>query len=319
MTHVPLPPALVADLQQVEQLVVERTQSRAAVISVAGSRLLRPEGTRLRAALVLMAARTGVYSLAQTLHAAAAVELIHAATETHDDLIDQAERRRGRPSTGEWTNGVALMVGDYLFALAAGEMALTPDARVIGFYAHAVQRITESALAPTVPLTPLDAALAQHLERIGGGAALVSAACKAGGACANVASAQIESLGSFGHALGLAMRLGDEIRDFAEPREGGVLPVSLRAGAVTLPLLFASQGGDHARLAAVLDSGEPVEQQWAAAEVLSRGVAPARVQALEQLASARAALAELPASPGREELADVVEAVAADLTRPSAS
>lgn len=311
MTEFPLPPALVADMQQVEQIVVERTQSRAAVISVAGSRLLRPEGTRLRAALVLMAARTGVYKLAQALHAAAAVELIHAATQTHADLVDQAERRRGRPQRGEWSNGISLMVGDYLFALAAGEMALAPDARVIGYYAQAVQRITESTLAAAPLLLPLEAAQTQHLERLGGPASLVAAACRAGGACAGASPAQIEALGAFGHALGIAMQLGDEIRDFVAHDDLGAPATSLRAGVLSLPLIWAGQGADPGRLAAALDSGDLDEQAWAVAEVAAHGLVPARVEAARQAGMAHAALSELPASAGREDLARAADYAAA--------
>jgi geranylgeranyl pyrophosphate synthase len=310
ITAFPVPAPVATDLQQVEQLLVERTQSRAAVISVAGSRLLRPEGVRLRAALVLMAARTGVYSLPQVLHAAAAVELIHAATQTHDDLIDHAERRRGRPATGEWSDGVALMVGDYLFALAAGEMALAPDARVIGLYAHAVQRITESALLPMPSLASLDTAMTQHMERLGGAADLVAAACRAGGACVNVLPEQIEALGTFGYGLGLGLRLGDEIRDLVEHTTAETPARSIRAGLVSLPLLFAAQAGDAERLVRALDSGDPTEQRWATGEAVRHGLPPAREQALEQFAAARLALETLPPSVGRAELGAVVLACA---------
>ncbi|NTU83221.1 MAG: polyprenyl synthetase family protein, partial [Chloroflexales bacterium] len=216
MTQFPLPPGLADDLQHVEQILQERTHSRAAVISVAGARLLSSGAARVRAALVLMAAQTGTYQRDQAAHAAAAIELIHAATQTHDDLIDEAERRRGAPRVGEWGHGVALMVGDYLFALAAGEMSLSPDPRVIGFYSQAVTRITEETLAPPVAPRPLEEARARYLERLAGtAAALYSAACKAGGACGAAPTEQIEALGRFGHNLGLALRLGDEAHDFA--------------------------------------------------------------------------------------------------------
>jgi len=311
MKQLPLPPALGTDLQQVEQIVSERTHSRAAVISVAGSRLLRPQGVRLRAALVLMAARTGAYSVERVVHAAAAVELLHAATQTHEDLVDEAERRRGRPSVGEWSSGISLMVGDYLFALAAGEMALAPDARVIGYYAQAVQRITESTLVPAPPLLPLDLALSSHLERIGGtAAALVAAACQAGGACAGALPAQIETLGQLGYALGLALRLGDELHDFAADDGSAPPATSLRAGAVTTPLIFAAHFGDGTRLATAIDSGDPGEQAWATAEVAAHGIAPTRAELGRLVGQARATLSELPSGAGRNELALVADWVA---------
>lgn len=313
MTQFPLPPALAAELQHVEQIVLERTHSRAAVISVAGARLLAG-GPRTHAALVLMAAQTGVYQRERVAHAAAAVELIHAATQTHDDLVDEAERRRGAARSGEWGHGVALMVGDYLFALASGEMALSPDPRVIGYFAGAVMRITEETLAPPPPLAPLEEARARHLERLAGtAAALYAAACKAGGACGGAPAEQIEALGRFGHDLGLALRLGDEARDFVAPAGGEAPGASLRAGAVTMPLIFAAASGDGAALAAALDGGDPAAQAWATAEVRRHGLAPTRAEVARLSAQARVALAGVPPGDAREALARVADFAVARL------
>jgi geranylgeranyl pyrophosphate synthase len=299
MTQFPLPPALADDMRQVEQIILGRTHSRAAVISVAGARLQDPGGERLRAALVLMAAMTGSYEAERALHAAAAVELIHAATQTHGDLVDEGERRRGAPRVGEWNQGISLMVGDYLFALAAGEMALTPDARVIGYYSQAVMQITESALALPPPLRPLEAARGRHLDRLAGAAGLVAAACKAGGACGGVTAEQIEVLGRFGHDLGLALVLAEEMRSF-DPDTLGPAP-----GAVTLPLIYAAHAGDGERLAASLDGDDPEERAWAADEVARHGLAPTRVEVARLVEQACAALAALPAGTGSDALGSV--------------
>lgn len=299
MTQFPLPPALADDMRHVEQIILQRTHSRIAVISIAGARLMSAQGDRARAALVLLSARTGDYRAERVLHAAAAVELIYAATQTHGDLVDEAERRRGEARRGDWGQGVSLMVGNYLFALASGEMALAPDPRVIDFYSQAVMQISESALAAPPPLAPLDLARAAHLERLAGAASLVAAACRAGGACADAPPEQIEVLARFGHELGLALAVADEVRAFA----GGAPPDSLRAGAVSLPLILAAHAGDAERLAAALDGGDPAEHAWAAAEVGRHGLAPARAEVSRLAARARVALAALPAGDDREALA----------------
>ncbi|NTW97173.1 MAG: polyprenyl synthetase family protein, partial [Oscillochloris sp.] len=196
MIQLPLPPALLADLQEVDKIVRERTRARAAVIRVADPYVLRPGEDRLRAALVLLSAQAGEYRLERVLHAAAAVELIHAATRTHNDLVDEAERRRGIARQGDWNHGVSLMVGDYLFALAAGEMSLSPDPRVISYYSQAVMRICESELAPVPALRPLERAREQYLAHTGGAAAaLYAASCRAGAACGGLPVDQVEALG----------------------------------------------------------------------------------------------------------------------------
>lgn len=312
MTQFPLPPELLPDLQLVEQRLAERTRSRAAVISVAGSHLLAEGAVRARAALVLMAAQTGTYQRERVFHAASAVELIYAATQTHDDLIDEAERRRGTSRSGEWGHGVALMVGDYLFALASGEMALSPDPRVIDFFSQAVMRITEETIGRPVTLGSLGEARERHLGRLAGmAAALYVAACKAGGACGGVPAEQIETLGRYGHALGMALAIGDEARDFGDPEGRELRGASLRAGLVTLPLIYAAAYGDGQGLAAALDSGDPAAQSWAAAEVRRHGLAPARAELARLAAEAHAALAALPASPGRDSLERVASYAAA--------
>ncbi len=308
MRHIEFSPNLSADLQQVEQIIHERTHARAAVISIAGSHLSPPDVPRLRAALVLLAAQTASYHLEQVIHAAAAVELIHAATQTHNDLVDEAERRRGRPRAGPWNHGVALMVGDYLFALAAGEMALSPDPRVIIFFTEAVKQITEGILMPAAPLQPLEEGRARHLERIGHtDAALIVAACKAGAAAAGADPEHIETLGHFGHELGLALRLGDEVRDFTEHNGSAAPGASLRAGVVTLPLIFAAALGNGPRLAAALDSTDTAEQSWAVDTVRRYGLTPARAEVLRCAESARGMLARVPPGPGREALARIAD------------
>jgi Geranylgeranyl pyrophosphate synthase len=115
---------ILADLGAIEQRLLECTHSRVAVISAAGAHTVRSGGKRLRAALAILAARLGQYQLERVIHPAAAAELIHAASLVHDDLVDRANRRRGQITVhARWDNDVALMVGDYFFALAAAEMA----------------------------------------------------------------------------------------------------------------------------------------------------------------------------------------------------
>ncbi len=301
MAHIPIPPALVVELQHVEQIIIERTHTRAAVISVAGARVMQGASGRARATFVLLAAQTGNYRRERVVHAAAAAELIYAATRTHDDLVDEAARRQGLDRQGEWSHGVALMVGDYLFALAAGEMALSPDPRVINFYSQAVMRISESMLSPAAALEPLEAARVHHLKRMAGAyGELFGAACRAGAVCAGSPPEQVEALGRFGDDLGLALRLADEVADFsgAEPPA-----LTLRAGVNSLPLIFAAAAGDGPRLATALDSSDPDEQIWAISEVRRYGLEPTRAEIARLVAQARVALAGVPPGDAREDLA----------------
>jgi geranylgeranyl pyrophosphate synthase len=306
-----LPPYMHADLEQVERIVQERTRTRAAVISIAGAYLPQPGDPQLRASLVLLAADLGSYRSDRVLHAAAAVELIYAATRTHNGLIDEAARRRGEARNEPWNHGVALMVGDYLFALAAGEMALSPDPRVISYYSHAVLAVSEAELMPVTALRPLERAREQYALRVGGSSsALVAAACRAGAACGGLNETQIEALGAYGHALGMMLQIAAEIRDFAPGNSTTPPASSLRRGKVSLPLIYAAQSGDGARLAAALDSDDRGELHWATDEVRRHGLAPARAELAAQVALAHAALADLPPGEARTRLEGVATTLA---------
>ncbi|RRR73476.1 MAG: hypothetical protein EI684_08685 [Candidatus Viridilinea halotolerans] len=298
-----LPAWLLADVDHVAQLLHERMHARAAVIRVACPDLFA-EGHRLNyAALVLLAAQTGQYQRDRVQHAAAAAELIAAATQTHDGLVDRVERRRSQRRDEAWAHPVELMVGDYLFALAAGEMALSPDARVISLYAQAVTRITESTLMAAVALQPLEQAQRLHLAWLGDRhGALYGAACRAGGVCAGVTPAQVEALGVFGEHLGVAWHVRKEVDTFAA-QDSETLPLEM----LSLPVIFAAHYGDGERVAAALEAAHLREQQaWLRREVEQYGLAPARNELQRVLSQAQQALEGLPAGPGREALAWLV-------------
>jgi heptaprenyl diphosphate synthase len=298
MNQFQLPQPQAADMQQIERIMLERLNSQPAAASVAGSRLAVGRG-RLRAALVLLGAGLLGNSSSNVAHAAAAVELIYAATSTHHDLVDGAERRRDAPPSAEpWPHGVTLMVGDYLFALAAGEMALAPDPRVIGYYSQAVADIAEAGLAPVRSLAPLALAREQHQATYGGKvAALFAAAGRAGMACGGGSPTQIEALGRYGAALGLAGQMAAEALDI-EARGAN----TLRQGLISLPLIYAATREDPDRLLAALDSKSAGELAWALAAAQRHGLGPARSEAAGRVAVARAQLLAFPPSDARAAL-----------------
>jgi heptaprenyl diphosphate synthase len=277
MTQLPVPSALLADLEQVDQIIVERVRPRLSVIQAAGRHILTSGGKRVRAALALLSAQLGHYDLGRVLHSAAAVELIHAASLVHDDLVDEAERRRGTVTVHtRWDGDVALMVGDYLFALAAAEMALAPDPRIIEFFSRGVMTICEGELSPVVNVTPLDVAMEQYLFKTGAKtAALFEAACKAGMVCGGGTPDQIDALGRFGYELGLAFQIVDDVLDFTADAAALGKPAGndLREGTITLPLIYAVAAGGDPGLAEVLDLDPPDEErvQWAIDEVRRLG------------------------------------------------
>src|SRR5262245_58425862 len=302
MSQIPVPMGLLADLDQVEQVIVERAQSRSVVIRIAGQHILTSGGKRVRAALALLAAQLGRYSLDSVVHAAAAVELIHAASLVHDDLVDEAEQRRGVTAVhSRWDGNVALMVGDYLFALAAAEMALAPDPRIIDYFARGVMTICEGELSPVMNVTPRDVAIEQYMYKIGcKTAALFEAACKAGMVCGGGSQEQVDALGRFGYDLGLAFQIVDDVLDFTgDPALlGKPAGNDLREGTITLPLIYAVEAGGGAALARVLDLQPAHEARiaWAIGEVRRLGAARALADARRYAERALAHLDPFPDS-----------------------
>ena len=258
------------DLQAIDDVILARIKSRSAIIKVAGHYVLSSGGKRIRAALALMSCRLGPdYALERVIHAAAAIELIHAASLVHDDLIDDADQRRGRTTVHtKWNGNVALMVGDYLFAIASGEMALAPDPRVIRVFAEGVQRICEAELSPVMDVEPTDEALEQYYAKIGGKtAALFEAATRAGMICGGGSEEDIEVLGQFGYEVGLAFQIVDDVLDFSGDAATLGKPAGhdVQEGTITMPLILAVQAGGSAVLHEVAHTERPSDSLVAAA------------------------------------------------------
>jgi heptaprenyl diphosphate synthase len=314
MTQLPLPPQLIPDMEAVDALVLERVQSRAPLIATASDHILSSGGKRIRAALTLLCCGLGNYRLEHVIHAAAAVEMIHAASLVHDDLIDGAARRRGRPTVHtRWNDDVALMVGDYLFALAAVEMSLSPDPRIIAYYSRAVMTICEGELSPVLVVEPLHEALEQYRYKIAcKTAALFEAGCKAGAAAGGLSSEQIERLGRLGHGLGMAFQIVDDVLDYTgdEATLGKPAGRDLRQGTITLPLIYAAAAAGGAGLAAVADADSLSDAQ--VAEVLREvrhlgGIERSLAEARRYAALAHDELAHFPPSPTRDALNALID------------
>lgn len=284
-----IPSELHHDLLRVEQILQERMRARYSVIAMVNPHVVTDATDRLRALVVLAVARLGNYTDAQVVHASAAVELIEAATRAHDTLIDEHAQRTGRGANGSWDHGVVLMIGDYLFALAAREMARSPDPRIISLYSQAVMQVCEGQLITITSLTPPETALAtywQRTEALSG--ALLAAAAQAGILCGDLPDTLLEPAARFGMHLGLARRLASEIRDLKA--EGALL----QAGNIPLALLFAVTEPPHPEVQAVFDHPTPATITAVLPLIRQHGLPKARAALIEQQHAARQALQQLP-------------------------
>ena len=306
---------LLPELQVIDDEIQRKLQSRSVLLKVAGRYLLSGGGKRIRATLALLSARLGAdYSLAGVLHVATAVELIHAASLVHDDLVDHAAQRRGSPTVHtKWNGNVALLVGDYLFALAAAEMALTPDPRIIRIFADGVQRICEAELSPVTDIQPTEVALDQYYDKIGGKtAALFEAAASAGSISGGANDHAVTAAGKFGYEVGLAFQIVDDVLDFTgDPLTlGKPAGQDLCEGTITLPVILAAQAGGSAVLHEAVHTERPGDALVTAAVAEVRrvgGTDLALCEAQRLVASAITRLDHFEENPARSALVALAE------------
>ena len=296
-----------ATLDAVEQRLTEQVTSSQAFVDRAARYLIDAGGKRFRPLLVALTGHIGDASRPELIDAAAIVELVHLATLYHDDVIDEAEARRGTPSANaRWTNTVAILTGDFLFARAS-ELSAKLGVEVTRIMADTLARLCEGqiaevqgsvgALPDDVPALP--ATREHYLDVIARKtASLIETSCRYGAMLSGVDEAGVAAAAAFGFEVGMAFQLSDDLIDLiADPEVSGKIPgTDLREGVRTLPVLYALEdeaaaGGDE--LATLLD-GELSDADVARAlEILhaSTGLARARAEAGERVNAACAHLA----------------------------
>ena len=219
--------------------------------------LIDAGGKRFRATLVLLAAQFGNPRDERVVPAAVAIELTHVATLYHDDVMDEADVRRGSPSANSrWDNSVAILTGDYLFACASKMLAdLGPDA--VRIQAETFCRVVAGQIAETIGPRPGQDPLEHYMSVVTEKtASLIATAGHFGALFAGAPAAVTARIAPACAALGVAFQLSDDILDVSsETGQSGKTPgTDLREGVKTLPVLHAlrSAGPDDARLVDLL-------------------------------------------------------------------
>jgi len=295
-----------AELEQVEQLLRDTVEESDPLLNEAAAHLLAAGGKRLRAILVLLSARFGDASNPDLVPAAAVVELTHVATLYHDDVMDEAELRRGRPSANRrWGNTIAILTGDYVFARAS-EILADLGTEAVRLQAQTFGRLVRGQIMETAGPRPGVDPMKHYLDVIADKtASLIASSARFGAMFGKADPEVIETLTRAGDALGMAFQLSDDLLDVAsETVQSGKTPgTDLREGVLTLPMLYALQGTEpeHARLRSLL--GRPLDDDETAEALALLRAHPAMKAAEDDLHSwadrARAELLTLPDCPAR--------------------
>jgi heptaprenyl diphosphate synthase len=296
-------------LDDVEEMLLKVVRSDTAFVSETAAYLLDAGGKRFRPMLVLLAGRFGDPGDSRLVRTAVAVELTHVATLYHDDVIDEAEHRRGIESVNHrWDNTVAILAGDYLFAKAS-ELAAELGSEVSRLLARTIATLCDGQIREVQGAGRLDGAVEAYMETIRRKtAALIATSCRMGALMSDADAETADRLDAFGEALGVAFQLSDDIMDvIATEADLGKDPgVDLKEGVYTLPVLYALERSERGpELRALLEPGPPEGRRLADSLELVRSDAalgPAREAVTEHVRRAMRAIEPLPEGPPREAL-----------------
>jgi heptaprenyl diphosphate synthase len=243
-------PAMARDLDRVEDALRGSVQTPDPYLTELASHLIVAGGKRLRPVVAMAAARTGVASVSDdVVQGAVSVELVHLGSLYHDDVIDEAETRRGVDTVNaNWGNLQAILAGDLLLARAS-EIAASLGTEVAGLLAATISRLCMGQISEIRRTYSPARTEAEYLESIDGKtAALFATSARIGGIVAGLDRERIDALTTYGHAFGMVFQIVDDLLDLIATEEQLGKPVGhdLVEGVYTLPVIRTLAAGGSA-------------------------------------------------------------------------
>src|SRR5947208_5461203 len=231
------------DLTQVEKKLSAESVASVDTVTAIGQYLQSAGGKRLRPALLLLSARLVGHASPAAIQLGAVVEMIHAATLVHDDVIDAAETRRGRPSSNvKWGNHTCVLAGDWLYMQAFQVALRERNFQILDLLIGLTQMMVEGELLQLERIGQINVSEADCMELVDRKTACLFSVCsKLGAIAAHADPGAQEKLGEYAWNLGMAFQLIDDVLDFTAREKTLGKPVGgdLREGKVTLPLVYA--------------------------------------------------------------------------------
>ncbi|MBM7094654.1 MULTISPECIES: heptaprenyl diphosphate synthase component II [Alteribacter] len=232
-----------SDISMIEKELEQNIGAKHPVLKKASTHLLKAGGKRIRPVFVLLAGQFGNYSVKEIKNVAVPLELIHMASLVHDDVIDNAELRRGEKTIkSKWDNRVAMYTGDFMFARAVELAAESKQPEVHDIISDAMVEMCIGEVEQIQDQYNWDQNLRTYLRRIKRKTALlIAVSCELGAVAGDTDSETRRKLSLFGHYVGMAFQITDDILDFVgtEKELGKPAGSDLKQGNVTLPALCA--------------------------------------------------------------------------------
>jgi octaprenyl-diphosphate synthase len=301
-----------ADLAKINGALEDHLDSGVPLIADIARYSVLGRGKRLRPLLFVLSARACGRRGEDLFSASVVFEIMHAASLLHDDVLDNAEFRRKKPSAARvWGNQAAVLGGDFLYAKSSGLAVETGNLLFLRTITDAAVRMAEGQVLELNHTDNWSLTREEYMEIITAKTAvLISAACACGAVMAGAGDREVEGLGRFGLNLGIAFQLIDDLLDYTGDREVFGKPVGkdLREGKITLPLIRTLQGMEEsqaAQLGYLFTDGKGRDEDY---QRIIRQVSESpcleeiRSEAREYVERAAGALDVLPDSPARQDL-----------------
>jgi geranylgeranyl pyrophosphate synthase len=310
------------DLQRVETRLHDvplRSDADLGLVTEAIGHLLDAGGKRIRPALTLLTGRLYPSDPDKIISMAAAVEMLHTATLVHDDVVDGSMLRRGSPTlNAHWSPGATILTGDYMFARAADLAAQTDNVRVMQIFARTLMTIVSGELRQLFGNATHRQTREDYFKRIyAKTASMFELATEAAAVLIGATEDEIAALRQYGHDLGIAFQIMDDVLDFTGDASQVGKPVAsdLRQGIVTLPVIDYLDAQPHdRRVDDLLRSGQhsdevvlPIVADVRASGAVDRAVSEAR----DYVRSAQQKLAQFADSAALQSMQAVAEYVVA--------
>lgn len=229
-------------MERLEGELIEQLKSRVPVAFNIGAHIMNSGGKRIRPQLCVISARMGGYEGLDSIKLSGAIECIHTATLLHDDVVDMADTRRGRPSANTlWSNEMCVLGGDFILAKAFSALTSIGNLRILQIVSRATERLSEGELFQMMNIGNINLSEKDYFQVIADKTAiLMEAACRGGAILGNLAAEQEEALASFGFNLGMAFQMTDDVIDYKSDKEtmGKTPGKDIEEGKLTLPLIL---------------------------------------------------------------------------------
>lgn len=305
--------AVEVDLKRVTNKIREASFLNNQLLDAAVTMILEAGGKRIRPAITLLVGQACHAPIDQLVSVAASVELLHTATLVHDDLVDNANERRGAPTLHtKLPLGVTVLTGDFLFAQSAALAAEAENVRVVRNFSTALVSICKGEILQAQTKWQVPTADIYQQRIYGKTAALFEAAALAGSLLSNLPEPIIQAYGRFGRELGMAYQIIDDALDFIATSDKLGKPAGhdLREGHITLPAMLYVQNHNIDHTAFIEQVRNPKGVEELISSIRENGAARAAIQtAREHIQAAEDSLGVMERLPAIEALLSVAEYV----------